>query len=444
MSVVRLAATPIAPPSCMESEQHVIGGLMIANGSWFTVSGIVSADDFYTHDHRVIFDAMRRMLSVGKPVDFVTLTGYLRDERELENAGGFSYIGTLAADTPSAANIEHHAKRVRELSMRRKLIALGQDIAALAYDGTDSEAITAQCSAGIERMLATRAGTSKRFAEALDDAEATIATNREKRLAGGVIGAPTGLPSLDHVLGGFTGPRLVVIAARPGTGKTALLNQFAIHSTYRGFGGLICSLEMGADELIIRAMAMTAGVNVTKLMRGFEEETQRGLDAAVGMGNIPLWIDTETSTIEGICAQIATHKLRHGIQWAAVDHIGLIRTQQRFNSRNDQIGHISWELKSLAKRLNIPVIALSQLSRKGEDEGRLPREDDLRDSGNIEQDADVIIMAHVPKEEREKPTKIVKIGVVKNRAGPRCWIAAEFQFDGPTQTFREIASEAYR
>ena len=431
----------VSPPSCIESEQYVIGGLMLANSAWFNVSGIVSAEDFYTHDHRVIFDAIRRMLSEGKPVDFVSLTGFLRDEKALDNAGGYSYIGTLAADTPSAANIEHHAKRVRELSMRRQLIALGQEIAALAYEGTDSETITAQCSAGIERMLATRAGASKRFVEALDDAEATIATNRAKRIAGGVIGAPTGLPSLDHVIGGFTGPRLIIVGGRPGTGKTAFLNQFGVNASHRGHAGFIDSIEMGTDELMIRSMALAAGVNVTRLMRGFEDEAQRGFDAAAGLGDLPLWIDTETSTIEAICAQVAMHKMRHGIKWAAIDHIGLIRSQQKFNNRNDLLGHISWELKSLAKRLNIPVVVLSQLSRKGEEEGRLPRPDDLRDSGNIEQDADIIIMLHTPREEAEKPQRPIKIGVVKNRAGPKCWLAADFVFDAPTQTFREICSE---
>jgi len=425
-------------PACIQSEQAVLGGLMISNRAWFTVSAVVIEEDFHTFEHRTIFGAIRRMLADGKPVDLVTLTGFLRDAGHLDIAGGYSYVGMLAADTPSAVNIEHHAKRVRELSDRRRLIALGQEIADAAYSGADSEAVTARCAAGIERMLATKAGAARKFADAVQDAEATIAANKARQTAGGVIGAPTGLPALDHVLGGFVGPRLVVIGARPGTGKTALLNQFAVHASRRGFGGLICSLEMGAAELVIRAMATAAQVNVTKLMRGFDDETNRGFDAATSIGDIPLWIDTETSTIEGVCAQIAAYKMRYGIQWAAVDHIGLIRTQQRFGSRNDQIGHISWELKSLAKRLNIPVIALSQLSRKGEDEGRLPREDDLRDSGNIEQDADVIVMAHVPKDERGKPVKTVRLGVVKNRAGPKLWIAANFQFDGQTQTFREI------
>lgn len=425
------------PPQSTETEQNILGGLMLDNRKWYAVSGLVSEDDFYHPDHRTIWRGIATMLGDGRPVDFSTLSEHLRDQGQLEEVGGFSFIGTLAADCLSTSNIEAYAKRVRELSHRRSLIDLGRRTAQDALDGGESEAVAAQCAAGLERILSSRAGTSKRFAEGVEEAEATITANKAKRVAGGIIGAPSGLPALDRITGGFVGERLIVIGARPGTGKTALLNQFAIHSARNGFPGLICSLEMGCDELVIRALATEAKANVTLIMRGHDIEAQAAYDAASRIGDVPLWIDTATSTIEGICAQVAVHKARHGITWAAIDHIGLVGTEQKFGSRNDKLGHISWTLKSLAKRLKMPVIALSQLSRKGENEDRMPREDDLRDSGNVEQDADMIILLHTPPGRREDLCKPVEIGVVKNRAGPKAWINGCFEFDGPTQTFRQ-------
>ncbi len=428
------------PPHSMEAEQAVIGGLMIRDSAFFPVSGLVSAADFYRQDHQTLFAAIAKMAMAGKPVDFITLTEHLRDAGKLDEAGGYSYVGTLQADTPSAANIEHHAKTVRDHATRRRVLAFAMDLQERVWTRQGQDLIGGMGGA-LESLLRGAAGVSRRFAEAVDDAEATITANKAKRKAGGVMGAPTGLPSLDHITGGFTGPRLIVVGARPGTGKTALLNQFAVHSACRDHAGLICSIEMGADELVIRAMATASQANFTRIMRGFDDEVARAFDAAAELGDLPLWIDTETQTIEGICAQIAAHKLRYGIKWAAVDHIGLVRTEQRFSSRNEQLGHISWNLKALAKRLNIPVVVLSQLSRKSESESRKPREDDLRDSGNIEQDADMIILLHTPPEERDMPEKRLEIGVVKNRAGPKCWVPAEFRFYGATQTIREICSD---
>jgi len=435
----RVQALPKHPPHSTDAEQSVLGGLIIQNQAWYAVSALVSEADFYTHEHRVIWREISAMMRAGLPVDIITLTARMRDAITLEDGGGFSYVASLAADTPSAANIEAYAERVREMSQRRKAIAIGQEMVDAAHSGTEASVLISKFSGGIDALLRSTAGKSKTFCEAVSDAEETINANRERRTAGGAIGAPTGLPSLDRLTGGFVGPRLIVIGARPGTGKTALLNQFALHSARRGFPGLVCSIEMGADELIIRALASEAGVNVTKIMRGYHDEAQAAYEAAARIGDIPLWLDTETHTVEGISGQIAAHKRRYGIQWAAVDHIGLIRTEQRFGSRNDQLGHISWSLKALAKRLGIPVIALSQLSRKGENESRRPREDDLRDSGNIEQDADVIILMHTPPDVRDQPVKPVELGVVKNRAGAKGWLSGRFEFDGPTQRFLEVA-----
>jgi replicative DNA helicase len=163
------------------------------------------------------------------------------------------------------------------------------------------------------------------------------------------------------------------------------------------------------------------------------------IETAARMGDLPLWIDTETYGLNQILAQIAMHKHRHGIQWAAIDHVGLIQTE-RFNSRNDQIGHITAAIKRCAKQLGIPIIALFQLSRASEKDGRKPGLHDLRDSGNIEQDLDVAIFLHVDAKDRGAPTRRVELGILKNRSGRSSWLSEWFEFDGAVQTFREIAT----
>jgi replicative DNA helicase len=199
---------------------------------------------------------------------------------------------------------------------------------------------------------------------------------------------------------------------------------------------------MGAEELMIRGLAAYTGKNVGRMFHGYDEEVSAAVTAAEKMGDLPLWLDADTSDVDSILAQIAVMKHRNGIRWAAVDHVGLVQTRQ-FNTRNDQIGHITGRLKQAAKRLQIPIIALFQLSRLSEKENRPPGLHDLRDSGNIEQDLDVAIFLHVDADQRDKPQRRVHVGVLKNRSGRSGWLKEEFRFDGTTQTFREVSGVNY-
>lgn len=438
----RVAAPPKLPPQAIDAEQSVLGGLMIRNAAWYAVSAILTEQDFYTHDHRAIWREIAAMFRAGKPVDAITLTGWLRDAGTLDEAGGFSYVAGLAADCPSAANIEAYAERVRETSRRRSLIALAQDIAEAAYNGADAEEMTARCSTGVDALLQQQATTSVAFDQLADDALATFGDAAERRARGESQGATFGLPGLDHIAGGLYGPMLVVLAARPKCGKTALLNQFAVHAAKDGKPGLIISLEMGANQTAARALALHAGVNVSRIQKGDVHELAKARDALPALKGLPLWFDFSTWHLDAIVSQIALHKHRHGIAWAAVDHIGLVKVRERFGSRNDQIGHVSWTLKQAAKRLNLPIIALSQLSRECDRENRKPRADDLRDSGNVEQDADMVLMLHVPIAERSQMVRKARIGITANRNGPSCWIPNEYKFVGSVQRFYEESTEA--
>jgi replicative DNA helicase len=425
------------PPHSNEAEQWVLGGLMLDANAADEVFGQITAEDFYRHDHQLIFSAIVSLHVARKPIGFVTLADALRDAGTLENAGGLSYIGTLANDTPSAVNILSHAKIVREQSQRRALIALAGQIGTSAWTD-DAETLAATLAQGVEQITRSVSAKSKRFVELYAEAEASIEAAKARRASGGISGVSTGIPALDSRTGGLQKQRLYGIAARPGCGKTALLNQIGVHAASKGHAGLICSLEMGGDELILRALANASGGNLTKISMGLEPDINDAMNASDSLSGIPLWVDTETYSLNGIIAQMAAHKHKYGIEWAAVDHIGLIETQ-KFNSRNDQIGFITRSLKQAAKRLGIAVIALSQLSRNSETQGRKPGLHDLRDSGNIEQDLDAALFLHVDADKRDETVKQLQVGLLKNRNGRVGWFSEQIEFNGQNQRIREIA-----
>lgn len=436
MSGDGMRAMPKMPPCDIDAERAVLGAVLLQESAFYAASAVITSADFYRHDHGMLWNRLAALVKARKPVDLVTLQADLRDHGELDAVGGMPYLIELMDGTLSAVNVAHHAERVCDTAKRRRVIAYAGDLAERAWT-TPADELTGTITTGLNALLSRSTATSKRFSQAVADADAAIRSTRARKASGGSAGAQTGLPTLDRITGGFSGPRLILMAARPKCGKSALLNQFGVHAASRGWPGLIISLELGADELAIRAMANAAQVSVTKLHRGGEEELETAIEKTTNLGDIPLWIDTDSTKLDAILAQAALHKHKHGIKWFAVDHIGLVKTSGRFNSRNDQIGHISWSLKEMAKRLDIPCIALSQLGRDCDKNNRRPRPDDLRDSGNLEQDADMVIMLHTPQASREKPVKPLQIGVPANRIGPSCWPDVWFEFDGRTQTIRE-------
>jgi len=427
------------PPHSMEAEQSLIGGLLLNNRAWHDLADRLTEEDFYTRDHRLIYRAIGELLRQGQPADFVTVSEHLRQRGLLDDAGGVAYLGTLCADTPSASNAKAYAAIVRERALQRGLVAAGQDIAEMGYAPGEREpdSLLDEAQARIGRIVRTRQARAHSFAEIIDLADRAISEATRRREAGIDGGVPSGIPVLDAMTGGWQPNNLVVIAGRPGLGKTAFLNQIAVHAARRGHAGLILSLEMGPETLGIRAMASAAAVNVSALIRGHREPHEAAAQKAVELAALPLHVDTDTYSLGGICTQIAEYRRSHAIQWAAIDHIGLIETRG-FSTRNEQIGAITRSLKKMAKRLQIPIIALSQLSRGVEKERRRPTLADLRDSGNIEQDADACLFLHSDAEERLAKVH-VELGLLKNRGGRKGWLPRQVLFNGATQTFREVA-----
>ena len=256
----------------------------------------------------------------------------------------------------------------------------------------------------------------------------------------GVVGVRTGIPVIDGALGGLCPTRLSVLAARPSIGKTAIALQISVNAARNGVPGGICSLEMGASELGARMNAYHSQANFTRLLRGRDDALGRMVSSWQHdqPKTWPLHIDTDTYGLSGIEARITSWKRRHGIQFAIVDHIGLVEVEGD-KSAYDRVSLVSRRLKKLAKRLDIAIIAVAQLNRALEKERRKPTLADLRDSGNIEQDIDIGVFLHVDPQDADAQPVPVQIGFLKNRTGRRGWQKHPLMFDGQTQTFREQA-----
>lgn len=412
----------------IESERAVLGAALFSQKAAVSVFGQLTEADYFSEHNALAHGVIYRLFADKKAIGVPDLL-----------AGGIDpeLVGSLMMDYAGDAAVEHYIGIVKGESRKRRLVALCSDIQDRAKSG-DALELVSEMIARSEAIVRDVNGKAKRFAECLSDADKMIKDSRERARQYGISGLSTGVPAIDEATGGIHGPRLVIVAARPGCGKTALLNQVGLVNSCRGYPGFIASLEMGADELVVRAMAQQARVNISGLLRGKldRDQDEAAYNSVAQLGDIPLWLDTDTYNLNGICGQVALAKARHNIAWFAVDHIGLVQTE-KFSSRNDQIGHITRTLKQLCKRLGIPCLALSQLSRASETDKRRPGLHDLRDSGNIEQDADMVLMLHTDQTDRSVAQRPLTVGVLKNRTGPTGWVDRPIFFDGQIQSIYE-------
>jgi len=437
----RLEATPKHPPHATEAEQSVLGGLLVDNRAWPELANLLREDDFYSGDHRVIFRGIAELLSAGKPCDFVTLTEHLRNQGRIEDVGGLSYLGTLAADTPSAANIRAYAEIVTERATQRGLIAAGQDIAELGYqpDGASPEELLAKAEQLVFRLQSRTAAKALTMREVVDIGVQVITAAKQAKAQDQKLGIPFGIKWLDDRIGGLQGGDVMVVAARPGMGKTAFATQYALRAAGDGLPGFIASLEMYARQVAVRTLAHAAQVNNTRLRFGGADESEAAFGKVVEVGNLPLWWDFDSYTLSGICAQLTHHRVKHGIRFGIVDHIGLVETDGGSRqSTNDRLSQVTRTFKKLAKTLDIPLILLSQLNRDVEKVRREPIMADLRDSGSIEQDASIVLFLHSDTPDNKNP-KAINFVMPKNRDGRKGKSGPSYEFDGATQTYRMAA-----
>ena len=446
-----MSPSPKLPPHSIEAEQSVLGGLMLDNRAWDDLGDRITGEDFYREDHRLIFQAIAELCSTSKPCDFITLCEHLRHQGKLEQAGGVSYLGTLANDTPSAANVMAYAEIVRERSVLRTLIAAGGDIAELGFrpDGRGhSELIDVaeQKVFAIRNKTAHASGDYSMMPQLMDIVERRIEEMRTN--PGGLAGLSTGFTDLDKLTTGLHPGDLVILAGRPAMGKTSFALNIAEHvALYEKKGAAVFSMEMPAEQLALRVLSSFARIDMGKLRSGELED--RDWDRLTSQGGLvreaPIYID-ETGALSPLelRARARRMKQRHDIQLIIVDYIQLMQVPGTKENRTNEISEISRSLKALAKELSLPVIALSQLNRGVEQrDNKRPRMSDLRESGGIEQDADIV--AFVYRDEvynKESPDKgTAEIIIVKQRNGPLGTVKTAFF--GQYTRFENLATGGY-
>jgi replicative DNA helicase len=415
------------PPQHIEAEQSVLGGILIENEAVNRVTEILDADDFYRDAHRKIYNALLNLSERDEPADLITLTNELRKSDQLDSIGGASYLASLIDAVPTAANIEYYARIVKEKAILRKLIQTSTEIITQGYeDRGDVEAFLDEAERAIFEISEKRVRPSfYSIREIVKESFTTIERLFKKKEL--VTGVPSGFKELDRMTAGFQPSDLIIIAGRPSMGKTAFCLDVA---EYAAIGNkipvAIFSLEMSKEQLVIRMLCSQANVEGTRLRTGYlnESDWPKLTIAAGNLSDAPIYID-DTAALSALELRAKARRLKaeHGLGMVIVDYLQLMKGRTRIENRQQEISEISRSLKALAKEINIPVIAVSQLSRKTEERtGNRPQLSDLRESGAIEQDADLILFIYrdeVYNRSEDNPNRgKAEVIIGKQRNGP--------------------------
>jgi replicative DNA helicase len=416
------------PPHSVEAEQCVLGGLMLDNRAWERLADKIVAEDFYRRDHQLIFGVIGELAERGQPCDAVTVSEFLERRAELDDAGGLGYLGQLAKDTPSAANIVAYAEIVRERSMLRSLIRVGGEIAASAYnpEGREPSELVDEA----ERRVFEIAEQGKRRGSGFVSLRKILPQTIDRldelqNSEGHITGLATGFDDLDKMTAGLQAGELVIVAGRPSMGKTSLAMNIAENAAISGAVPVaIFSMEMSSEQLSFRMISSLGRVNQSHLRTGnFSDEDWHRINAAVSlMSESKIFID-DTPALNPTEVRARSRRLRreHGLGLIVLDYLQLMQVPGTAENRATEISQISRSLKALAKELSVPIIALSQLNRSVEQRtDKRPVMSDLRESGAIEQDADVIAFIYRDEVYNKETMRkgIADIIIAKQRNGP--------------------------
>ncbi len=416
------------PPQSVEAEQSVLGGLMLDNQRWDQIADKVHADDFYRKEHRLIFRAIAALCDETQPADVVTVSEWLEKNAELESAGGLSYLGALANNTPSAANIVAYAAIVRERALMRNLIRVATNVANSAYAPEGRSAGELLDAAEKHIMDISEQGAGRRGGFQPLKTLLTGAVDRIDKLFRSdspITGVSTGFSDLDGLTSGLQPGDLVIVAGRPSMGKTSLaMNIAETAAVSQKLPVAIFSMEMPGEQLAMRMMSSLGRINAHKVRTGkLEDDDWPRLTHAIGLlADAPMFIDdTPAMTPLELRARARRLKREHGLGMIVVDYLQLMQSPEAGENRATEISNITRSLKGLAKELSVPVIALSQLNRSLEQRpNKRPVMSDLRESGAIEQDADVIFFIYrdevYNEDSQDKGT--AEIIIAKQRNGP--------------------------
>jgi replicative DNA helicase len=404
-------ANPVAfdrqPPQDIPAEQSVLGGMLLSKDAIADVFELVSAKDFYKPAHVYIFDAILDLYSKGEPADAITVSAELEKRGQLPRIGGSVYLHHLAAMVPTAANAGYYAQIVAEKAVLRRLVEAGTRIVQLGYGGSESGAATAELDEIVDRAQqeiydVTERRISEDYVVLEELLQPTMDEIDEIQNRGGIsLGVPTGFTDLDHLTNGLHAGQMVIIAARPGVGKSTLALDIARNASVKhGLSSVIFSLEMSKSEITMRLLSAEASVKLAQMRSGRMQDNdwQKIVRRMSEISDAPLFIDDSPNmTMMEIRAKARRLKQRHDLKLIVLDYLQLMTSGKKVESRQQEVSEFSRQMKLLAKELEVPVIAISQLNRGPEQRtDKRPMLSDLRESGSLEQDADMVILVHRP------------------------------------------------
>lgn len=423
------------PPQNIEAEKSVLGAMLIKKEAIIEVQEMLQAADFYREAHKVAFEAMQNLMEREEAVDIVTLVEELRKSEMLERVGGIKFVTDLANTVPTAANVIYHAKIVKEKAELRRLIDAATEIAAAAYEDTDD--VDHIMDEAEKKILAVAAGQTGGAFETMKEIVLRTYRRIDKlyESKGGLTGISTGFRDLDVITSGLQASDLVLVAARPAMGKTAFTLNIASHLGLHGKTVAFFSLEMSKEQLVQRMLCAEGGIDSQHLRKGqlVDEEWDSLIVTADKLSKAKIFIDdTAGITVMDLRSKARRLKAEHGLDAIFIDYLQLMQGRPSKNSDNRQqeISEISRSLKMLARELNVPVVALSQLSRSVESRQiKRPMLSDLRESGSLEQDADIVMFLY-REDYYDKDTEaknITEVIIAKHRNGPVDTVKLFFQ-----------------
>lgn len=431
------------PPQNIDAERALLGSLMLRSTALMEIADMIDVDTFYAAKHQRIYQAMLDLSQKHEPIDLVTVSNRLREKGELESIGGASYLNELGGGVPSATNIKHYADVVLRKATLRQLIAAGDLLSELGFD--EENDIDDTLDQAEKAVFAITSGTSRSQAFVGIKEILPAAWENMERLSNSteaLRGVPTGFVGIDNKLAGLQKSDLIILAARPSTGKTSLALDIARQAALHGQVPVaFFSLEMSSQQLVDRMLASEAQVDLWKMRTGkklTEDDFTKVRDAMGRLASAPIYIDDQAgNTILRMRSTARRLKSEFDLGLIMIDYLQLIMPGRHYDSMVNQVSDISRALKALARELDVPVLALSQLSRAVESRGGKPRLSDLRDSGAIEQDADVVMFLHREKDEdgggRSNHTEVL---IEKHRNGATGKV--ELYFDADRASFMNI------
>lgn len=432
------------PPQSLDSEKAVLGSIMLRPAAIHEITDIVNAESFYAGKHREIYKIMLELSGKGEPIDLLSVSHKLSERNQLDSVGGTVYLTELVSSVPASTNIRHYADIVEKKHILRNIIDAGGDISELGFQEDIEDVYDVLDQAEKRMMNIGNPSRGKAFVSLKDTLpEAWERLERLHETKGELRGVPTGFKDLDGYLAGFQKSDLIILAARPSMGKTTLALDIARQTaTKHNIPVVIFSLEMSSQQLVDRMLAAESRVNAWNLRTGnlsAENEFSKIRDSLDRLAKAPIFIDDQAANsivkMRSVCRRV---KAEHGLGMIIIDYLQLMSTSKNYDSMVNQVTEISRSLKGLAKEFDVPVLALSQLSRAVEARGGRPRLSDLRDSGSIEQDADVVMFIHSEdkgKDESEH-TNMREILIEKHRNGPVGKV--DLYFDEKMTTFVSV------